>query len=149
MKQDSTGVKKNNGFCFDTCTQINIFKNPNIGNFLACRWNVENSSVFVPEITLVEAQRKGFDKSAILQTLSKTLGAKIIVASSTPNMKIKAIELEQKIPLLHNGDSEILTFALETHTNLVTYDKGLRKCCEAVGVNSIDPTKIMLDVMAA
>jgi len=151
LKQDSLRVKKNTGFCFDTCTQINIFKNPNIGNFLTCRFDIQNSLVYIPEITLVEAERNGFEKSKILQTLSQTLGTKkIIVSPITTNMKIRAIVLEQKLkPLLHNGDSEILAFALETDSILVTYDKGLETCCNKMHGKVINPSKILVEAIAA
>jgi len=140
---------KNNAYTFDTCTQINIFKNLNIGNFLAINTEIKNSVVFIPDITLEEAERIGFSKSEILLKLSQILGAKVIVSSITFSMHLKADQLEKELPLLHPGDSAILAFALETNSTLVTYDKGLSKCCELVGVKTIYPSRLMMEVIVA
>ena len=136
---------QNKGFTLDTCAQINICKNPNIGNFLACI-AIRNSPVFIPEITLNEAENKGFDKSEILMKLSQTLATKIVVCPVTISTRLVADQLEEKNSLLHHGDSAVLAFSLQTHSTLVTYDKDLLRCCEIIGLDAINPTKLMIEV---
>jgi len=87
---------KNNAYTFDTNPQINIFKNPNIGNFLVTNTEIKNSVVFIPDITLEEAERIGFSKSEILAKLLQTLGAKIIVSPITFSMHLRADQLEKR-----------------------------------------------------
>ena len=140
---------KNNAYTFDTNPQINRFKNPNIGNFLVTNTEIKNSVFFIPDITLEEAERIGFSKSEILLKLSQILGAKVIVSPITFSMHLRADQLEKELPLLHSGDSAILAFALETNSTLVTSDKDLSKCCELVGVKTINPTRLMMEVIVA
>ena len=140
---------KNKAYTFDTCTEINICKNPNIGSFLSCNSDIKNSVVFIPEITLEEAERIGFSKSEILTRLPQILGTKIIVGPITFSMHLKADALEKELALLHPGDSAILAFSLETNSTLVTYDKGLSKCCELLGVKTINPKMMMREVIVA
>ena len=118
---------KTQGFTFDTCFLIEIFKNPSIAAFYTHHKNY-GKKIFITEITLNELEHVGFSTTEILLMMNKIFG-KIIVRDVTNEERFFGKQLENMCSLLHSGDSAILAFAKRTSTTLVTLDKNLGKAC--------------------
>ena len=142
------GGQNKSGYALDTCTQINTWKNPNVGNFLSWNSDMRNSTLYIPEITIYESQRKGFDTIEILSSIKKSFSTKVKISPITISMHLMAGQLENRCPLLHPGDSAILAFCIETHTTLVTYDKALIESCKIIGVPVINLQQIPMEVIS-
>ena len=65
-----TDSQTNNWYNTDTCTIIEICKNPNLGTLLSCRLGLDKKSkIFLNEVSLNEAENKGFSKTEVILTL--------------------------------------------------------------------------------
>ena len=136
------------GYTLDTCFLINTFKNPNIASFFENWENLRGKTVYINEICVEEAERKGFDITSIILNLQKLLSCKIIIKQVTTSMRLLGNKLESCCPFLHPGDSAILAFAKTTKTILVTFDKNLIISCSKLGVKALNPSKMMQEVFA-
>ena len=134
---------KTDGYTLDTCFLINSWKNPNIAAYFKTHFNLNNKKIYINEVSIHEVERNGYDISAIILKLRKILSVKIIISEVTNAIRILGNKLESCCQFLHSGDSSILAFAKTTRTTLVTYDKGLITSCEELGVQSLNPTKMM------
>ena len=126
---------KTQGFTFDTCFLIEVFKNPSIAAFYTEHKNY-GKKIFITEITLNELEYAGFNKTEILLMINQIFG-KIIIRDVTNEERFFGKQLENMCSLLHSGDSAILAFAKRTSTILVTLDKNLGKACDFFNTNYI------------
>ena len=129
---------KTEGFTLDTCFLINSWENPNIASYFKTYFNLNNKKIYINEVSIHEAERNGYDISAIILKLRKILSVKIIISEVTITIRILGNKLESYCQFLHPGDSAILAFAKTTRTTLVTYDKDLITSCEELGVQSLN-----------
>lgn len=128
----------------DTCTIIEICKNPNLGTFLSCKLGLdEKSKIFLNEISLNEAENKGFSKTDVILTLSKCFPCQVILKQVCTNMRIFGSQLESKYANLHRGDSAILAFSISTSSTLITYDKDLLTVCKLAKVSHLNPNDFL------
>lgn len=137
-----------NGYTLDTCFLIKTLQNPNIASFFENRENLKDQTIYINEICLNEAQKKGFDIASIICNLQKLLSARIVIKQVTISMRILGSKLESCCKYLHSGDSAILAFAKTTKTTLVTFDKNLLISCSNLGVKALNPTKMMEEAFA-
>ena len=136
------------GYTLDTCFLINTFKNPNIASFFDNCESLRGQRVYINEICINEAERKGFDIVSIIFNLQELLSCKIIIKQVTTSMRLLGSKLESCCEFLHSGDSAILAFAKTTKTTLVTFDKNLLISCSKLGVKALNPSKMMQEVFA-
>ena len=151
ISQEKTTAGKydsNYGFTLDTCFLINAFENPNIATFFENHVKLSGKPIYINEICIAEAERKGFDVVSIIFNLKKLLPGKIIIKQVTTSMRILGSQLESRCQFLHSGDSAILAFAKTTKTTLVTFDKNLIISCSKLGVRCLNPSKMMEVVLA-
>ena len=152
MIEPQSQIDKNqvssHGYTLDTCFLINSFKNPNIASFFDNCENLRGKTVYINEICIQEAERKGFDIVSIIFNLQKLLSCKIIIKQVTTSMRLLGSKLESCCPFLHSGDSAILAFAKITKTTLVTFDKNLIISCSKLGVKALNPSRMMEEVFA-
>lgn len=137
-----------NGFTFDTCVAIKICENPNLADMLRCRINFADSHVYVNSKTIQEAKKYGYDYETVLSTLQKSLGTAIKYEQITDEMFFDAKYMEKLYPTLHAGDSEILAFAIEKSTTLITCDKGLYDAAQQSGAKCVNPDVLPCDEIA-
>ena len=127
-------------FCFDTCVIKKICDNVNLVSLLKCHIDFKNSTIFLNQKVVEEAQRKfGYDTGYILDVLRSSLPANVSYEEITPTMEIEAEYLKRECRELHNGDSVILAFAKERNCILVSCDRALLRSCNQVGVECINP----------
>ena len=127
-------------FCFDTCVIKKICDNVNLVSLLKCHIDFKNSTIFLNQKVVEEAQRKfGYDTGYILDVLRSSLPANVSYEEITPTMEIEAEYLKRDCEELHNGDSVILAFAKERNCILVSCDRALLRSCNQVGVECINP----------
>ena len=118
---------KNNGFTLGVCFLIQVYKNPEITSFYLQK-EIFGSKNFINEIALIEAKHNGFDKTEILLKMKKLFGQ--VIVKDVPNeARFFGQQLEKSCPILHSGDSAILTFTKRTSTTLVALDENLAKAC--------------------
>ena len=127
-------------FTFDTCVIKKICDNRNLVSLLKCHIDFKNSTIFLNQKVVEEAQRKfGYDTGYILDVLRSSLPANVSYEEITPTMEIEAEYLKRECRELHNGDSVILAFAKERNCILVSCDRALLRSCKQVGVECINP----------
>ena len=127
-------------FAFDTCVIKKICDNRNLVSLLKCHIDFKNSTIFLNQKVVEEAQRKfGYDTGYILDVLRSSLPANVSYEEITPTMEIEAEYLKRDCEELHNGDSVILAFAVERNCILVSCDRALLRSCKQVGVECINP----------
>ena len=127
-------------FTFDTCVIKKICDNVNLVSLLKCHIDFKNSTIFLNQKVVEEAQRKfGYDTGYILDVLRSSLPANVSYEEITPTMEIEAEYLKRDCEELHNGDSVILAFAIERNCILVSCDRALLRSCNQVGVECINP----------
>ena len=127
-------------FAFDTCVIKKICDNVNLVSLLKCHIDFKNSTIFLNQKVVEEAQRKfGYDTGYILDVLRSSLPANVSYEEITPTMEIEAEYLKRECRELHNGDSVILAFAVERNCILVSCDRALLRSCKQVGVECINP----------
>ena len=142
MNETNNHIKK----CFnlDTCTIIEICENPNLGSLLSSRLGIDKKSkIFLNEISLNEAENKGFSKTEVILILSKCFNCKIIIKQVAINTRIIGSKLETLYPNLHRGDSAILSFSISTSSTLITYDKDLLAVCKLAKVAHLNPNDFL------
>lgn len=140
----SNGNSYDDGQCrtmaFDTCVIKKICDNRNLVSLLKCHIDFKNSTIFLNQKVVEEAQRKfGYDTGYILDVLRSSLPANVSYEEITPTMEIEAEYLKRECKELHNGDSVILAFAAERNCILVSCDRALLRSCKQVGVECINP----------
>ena len=143
LEQIAKSEAKTEGYTLDTCFLINAWKNPNIASYFKNRANLNGKKIYINEVSIREAERKGYDISSIILKLRKLLSVKIIISQVTTAVRVLGNKLQSCCQFLHSGDSAILAFAKTTKTTLVTYDKNLIISCAKLGVKSLNPTKMM------
>mgnify|MGYP002831959281 FL=1 len=127
-------------FAFDTCVIKKICDNRNLVSLLKCHIDFKNSTIFLNQKVVEEAQRKfGYDTGYILDVLRSSLPANVSYEEITPTMEIEAEYLKRDCEELHNGDSVILAFAVERNCILVSCDRALLRSCKQVGGECINP----------
>ena len=127
-------------FTFDTCVIKKICDNRNLVSLLKCHIDFKNSTIFLNQKVVEEAQRKfGYDTGYILDVLRSSLPANVSYEEITPTMEIEAEYLKRDCEELHNGDSVILAFAVERNCILVSCDRALLRSCKQVGGECINP----------
>ena len=127
-------------FCFDTCVIKKICDNINLVSLLKCHIDFKNSTIFLNQKVVEEAQRNfGYDTGYILDVLRSSLPASVSYEEITPTMEIEAEYLKRDCEELHNGDSVILAFAVERNCILVSCDRALLRSCKQVAVECINP----------
>ena len=141
---NSNGNSHDDGQCrtmtFDTCVIKKICDNRNLVSLLKCHIDFKNSTIFLNQKVVEEAQRKfGYDTGYILDVLRSSLPANVSYEEITPTMEIEAEYLKRECRELHNGDSVILAFAKERNCILVSCDRALLRSCKQVGVECINP----------
>ena len=136
MKQKMLGQES--GFTMDTCAVIKICENPNLGTMIGCRIDFENSTVYLNSQTVKEAQRFGFDFDILSSNIKSVLGANVVFGKITSEMLTEAWDLELQCPTLHPGDSEILSFAKNTNTTLISCDRGLLEAARISGADFVN-----------
>jgi len=127
------------GYTPDTCVLVKICENPNVGNLLNCRVNFEGSVVYLNSQSIAEADRLGYGLDQIYSIMKSTFGPKVVFGEITTPMLVDAKNMQRKCQTLHAGDAEILAFAKETCSTLVSCDKGLVEAAKEVGVSFINP----------
>jgi len=132
------GSNKHN-YTLDTCVGIKICENANVGDLLSCRVDFESSTVHISSQTVFEATRLGYDVDFISKQIKELIGARVIFGSITSSLNQDAKYLETKCPTLHDGDSEILAYAMATNTTLITCDRGLAQAASLCGTNVVNP----------
>ena len=127
-------------FAFDTCVIKKICDNVNLVSLLKCHIDFKNSTIFLNQKVVEEAQRKfGYDTGYILDVLRSSLPANVSYEEITPTMEIEAEYLKRECRELHNGDSVILAFAVERNCILVSCDRALLRSCKQVDCECINP----------
>lgn len=134
---------KTDGYTLDTCFLINAWKNPNIASYFKNHAHLDGKKIYINEVSIREAERKGYPIWSIILKLRKLLSVKIIISQVTTAVRVLGNKLESCCQFLHSGDSAILAFAKTTKTTLVTYDKKLLISCAKLDVKSLNPTKMM------
>ena len=134
---------KTDGYTLDTCFLINAWKNPNIASYFKNHAHLDGKKIYINEVSIREAERKGYPIWSIILKLRKLLSVKIIISQVTTAVRVLGNKLQSCCQFLHSGDSAILAFAKTTKTTLVTYDKNLIISCAKLGVKSLNPTKMM------
>jgi hypothetical protein len=128
----------------DTCTIIEICQNPNLGTFLSCKLGIDKTSqIFLNEVSLNEAENKGFSKTEVILTFSRCFPCKIYIKQVPTNTRIIGSQLENQFENLHRGDSSILAFSIVTSSILVTYDKDLLAVCKSAKVPHLNPNDFL------
>ena len=141
---NETNGQTNKWYNPDTCTIIEICKNPNLGTLLSCRLELDkNSKIFLNEVSLNEAENKGFSKTEVVLTLSKCFPCKVIIRQVAVNTRIFGSQLESHYANLHRGDSAILAFSISTSSTLITYDKDLLAVCKLAKVPHLNPNDFL------
>ena len=141
---NSNGNSYDDGQCrtmaFDTCVIKKICDNRNLVSLLKCHIDFKNSTIFLNQKVVEEAQRKfGYDTGYILDVLRSSLPANVSYEEITPTMEIEAEYLKRDCEELHNGDSVILAFAKERNCILVSCDRALLRSCKQVDCECINP----------
>ena len=141
---NSNGNSHDDGQCrtmaFDTCVIKKICDNRNLVSLLKCHIDFKNSTIFLNQKVVEEAQRKfGYDTGYILDVLRSSLPANVSYEEITPTMEIEAEYLKRECEELHNGDSVILAFAKERNCILVSCDRALLRSCKQVDCECINP----------
>ena len=129
-------------FVLDTCAIINIMENRSVADLIKCHIGCEESSVYLNDVSLDEASRKGYGKKQIVSKISTYLDTLVIVKKVTDENHIDAKKLEANCSLIHHGDSAIAAFSVDNKSTLITYDKGLLKGCGIVGIPTFNPNTV-------
>ena len=141
---DRTNNHAKKWYNLDTCTIIEICQNPNLGTLLYCRLGLdENSKIFLNEVSLNEAENKGFSKAEVILTLSKCFPCKVYIKQVPVSTRIFGSQLESHYANLHRGDSAILAFSISTSSTLITYDKDLLAVCKLAKVPHLNPNDFL------
>ena len=137
-----------NNFVLDTCTIINILENRAVADLIKCHIDTENSRVYINNMSLDEASRKGYGKKQLVSKISEFLDTLVIVKDITEENHIEAQKLENDCSLIHRGDSAIAAFSIDNKSTLITYDKCLLKGCHIVGISTFNPNLIFGGIAA-
>ena len=144
MEMNEVDSQTNKWYNLDTCTIIEICKNPNLGLLLSCRLVLdEKSKIFLNEVSLNEAEHKGFLKTEVVFTLSKCFPCKVLLKQVPISTRISGSQLESHYTNLHRGDSAILAFSISTSSTLITYDKDLLAVCKLAKVPHLNPNDFL------
>ena len=137
-------VKKTNEnkFVLDTCAIINIMENRSVADLIKCHIGRGEYSVYLNDVSLDEASRKGYSKKQIVSKISKYLDTFVTVKEVTDENHIDAKKLEADCSLIHRGDSAIAAFSADNKSTLITYDKDLVKGCGIVGIPTFNPNRV-------
>lgn len=143
------GNRETRGFVLDTCAVINIMKNRAFADLIKSHVDMENSPVYLNEIVLEEAQRKGYTKKQIIAEIQNGLNTFVTIKEVSKDVHSKAVELEKECSLLHHGDSAIAAFSQDNCSTLITFDKALLKGCLISGIQAFSPNMLVSGVVAA
>ena len=133
------------GYVLDTCVLRRICDNENFAVSLSCRIGFEDSYVVVTSKALEEASRHGYDYATIEDLVFRRLKAPVRYEQITHLQHTEAKRLEKRYATLHTGDSDILVFARDKKTTLVTCDKGLAKAAGQAHCACINPDNLPCD----
>ena len=129
-------------YTFDTCICVKIVQNPNFVNLLKLHINSKDSLVYVNEQVVKEIQRKfGYEINHLLGHLKSSLGVDVFYGNITDKIETDAKYL-LKHTSVHNGDAQILAFARDNDSILVSCDKDLISTAISVGVSTINPDQL-------
>ena len=129
-------------YTLDTCICVKIVQNPNFVNLLKLHINSKNSSVYVNEQVVKEIQRKfGYEINHLLGHLKSSLGVDVFYGNITDKIETDAKYL-LKHTSVHNGDAQILAFARDNDSILISCDKDLINAAISVGVSTINPDQL-------
>lgn len=131
------------GFVLDTCAIINILQNRAVADLIKHHIDSENSRVYLTDVALAEASRKGYTKKEVILKIQKYLNTFVIVKEANNNTLVEAKRLENTCSLIHPGDSIITAFSLENSSTLVTYDKDLIEGCTVFGIPTLNPNWVI------
>ena len=129
-------------YTIDSCICVKCMQNPNFVNLLKLHIDPENSSVCVNEQVVKEIQRKfGYEKDHLLGHLKSSLGVDVFYGNISDKIESDAKYL-LKHTSVHNGDAQILAFARDNDSILVSCDKDLISTAISVGVSTINPDQL-------
>ena len=129
-------------YTLDSCICVKCMQNPNFVNLLKLYIDPENSSVCVNEQVVKEIQRKfGYEINHLLGHLKSSLGVDVFYGNITDKIETDAKYL-LKHTSVHNGDAQILAFARDNDSILVSCDKDLINTAVSVGVSTINPDQL-------
>jgi len=129
-------------YTFDTCICVKIVQNPNFVNLLKLHINSKDSLVYVNEQVVKEIQRKfGYEINHLLGHLKSSLGVDVFYGNITDKIETDAQYL-LKHTSVHNGDAQILAFARDNNSILISCDKDLINAAISVGVSTINPDQL-------
>ena len=129
-------------YTLDTCICVKIVENPNFVNLLKLHIDSQNSSVYVNEQVVKEIQRKfGYEINHLLGHLKSSLGVDVFYGNITDKIETDAKYL-LKHTSVHNGDAQILAFARDNDSILISCDKDLINTAVSVGVSTINPDQL-------
>jgi len=128
-------------YTLDTCICVKIVQNPNFVNLLKLHIS-KNSLVYVNEQVIKEIQRKfGYEINHLLGHLKSSLGVDVFYGNISDKIETDAKYL-LKHTSVHNGDAQILAFARDNDSILVSCDKDLISTAISVGVSTINPDQL-------
>lgn len=122
-----------------------ICDNENFAISLKCHMDFDNSNVIVTSTALMEAEKHGYNYPAINEVIRTRLNAQAKYEMITKKQHMDAKNLEDIHPTLHAGDSDMLAFAIDEETTLVTCDKGLAAAAAQAKCHCINPDTLPCD----
>ena len=129
-------------YTLDTCICVKIVQNPNFVNLLKLHINSKDSLVYVNEQVVKEIQRKfGYEINHLLGHLKSSLGVDVFYGNISDKIETDAKYL-LKHTSVHNGDAQILAFARDNDSILISCDKDLINTAISVGVSTINPDQL-------
>jgi len=124
----------------DSCVVIDIIEKPKVASQLKAKLKGKSISIILCDVVLNEVRRvRGLLSQEIVNKISKLLGRKVKLTSSTVQDGINAQSLTEQFAICHNGDNKILSMCQSRNFILVTFDRMLLKASQFVGIQVFSP----------
>jgi len=124
----------------DSCVVIDIIEKPKVASQLKAKFRGKSISIILCDVVLNEVRCvRGLLSQEIVSKVSRLLGRKVKLTSSTVQDGINAQSLTEQFAICHNGDNKILSMCQSRNFILVTFDRMLLKASQFVGIQVFSP----------
>ena len=124
----------------DSCVVIDIIEKPKVASKLKAKFRGKSISIILCDVVLNEVRRvRGLLSQEIVNKVSRLLGRKVKLTSSTIEDNENAESLTEQFAICHSGDNKILSMCQSRNFILVTFDKMLLKASQFVGIQVFSP----------
>jgi predicted nucleic acid-binding protein len=124
----------------DSCVVIDIIEKPKVASQLKAKLKGKSISIILCDVVLNEVRRvRGLLSQEIVNKVSRLLGRKVKLTSSTIEDNENAESLTEQFAICHSGDNKILSMCQSRNFILVTFDKMLLKASQFVGIQVFSP----------